>query len=64
MAREQEKLNRGHKLEIERRLREKELLKTFAELQITAQKEKANKFREQLDKQCVSRRNNLILFEV
>lgn len=54
-SRQQELLAQNHKWEMERREREKGLLVEYAALCSRRQKENANKFRKQLDKQCVSR---------
>lgn len=53
-TRQQELLAQDSKWEMERREREKALLAEYAELYSRRQIENANKFRKQLDKQCVS----------
>lgn len=54
-AKRQEQLNQDHRREIERREREKALLAEYAELCRNMRVEDARKFRELLDKQCVSK---------
>lgn len=51
----QDQLNQDYRLEIERREREKMLLAEYAELRKNTRVEDARKFRELLDKQCVSK---------
>lgn len=54
-AKRQEQLNQDHKRETERREREKIILAEYVELRRNTQAENARKFRELLDKQCVSK---------
>lgn len=54
MGRRRERLAQDRRLETERREREKGLLSEFEELCGRTQAEKANRFREELDEQCVS----------
>lgn len=54
-ARRQEQVDQDHWREMERREREKALVTEYAELRMDTRAENARKFRELLDKQCVSR---------
>lgn len=53
-AKRQEQLNQDHKREVKRRECEKMLLAEYAELRRNTRAEDARRFRELLDKQCVS----------
>lgn len=58
-ARRHGRLARDRELEAERREREKNLLTEFAELRRKSQIETVNRFKAQLDRQCVSTENEL-----